>query len=145
MLIYLDNCCFNRPFDDQSQVRILLETEAKLAVQDRIRNGKLRLVWSYMMDFENDANPFEDRRASILRWRSLASVDISESDDLITRAEALGDLGFKPKDAIHISCAIQAGCGIFLITDIGIVKKAGLVAELVILNPVDYDFSHNDD
>lgn len=145
MLIYLDNCCFNRPFDDQSQVRVLLETEAKLVVQDRIRSNKLRLVWSYMMDFENDANPFEDRRLSISMWRSLASVDVSESDEVIGRAEALGVLGFKPKDAIHLSCAIQAGCGIFLSTDTGIVKKAGLVPELVILNPVDYDFTYNDD
>ena len=97
------------------------------------------------MDFENDANPFEDRRVSILLWRGLASVDVSESDEVIGRAEALGDLGFKPKDAIHISCAIQACCGIFLSTDTGIVKKAGLVPELAILNPVDYDFNDNDD
>ncbi len=44
MRIYLDNCCFNRPFDDQSQVRVLLETEAKLVVQDRIRSGYIQLV-----------------------------------------------------------------------------------------------------
>lgn len=30
MKIYLDNCCYNRPYDDQSQVRIQLETQAKL-------------------------------------------------------------------------------------------------------------------
>ncbi len=30
MRIYLDNYCFNRPFDDQSQIRINLEAEAKL-------------------------------------------------------------------------------------------------------------------
>ena len=64
MPIYLDNCCFNRPFDDQSQVRVLLETEAKLVVQERIRSGELQLVWSYIMDFENDANPFEARVSS---------------------------------------------------------------------------------
>ena len=28
MKIYLDNCCFNRPFDDQTQLRIKLESEA---------------------------------------------------------------------------------------------------------------------
>jgi hypothetical protein len=28
--LYLDNCSFNRPFDDQSQLKIRLETEAKL-------------------------------------------------------------------------------------------------------------------
>lgn len=32
----MDNCCFNRPFDDQSQIRIRLESEAKLKIQDDI-------------------------------------------------------------------------------------------------------------
>lgn len=31
MRVYLDNCMFNRPFDDQSHIRIRLEAEAKLA------------------------------------------------------------------------------------------------------------------
>ena len=29
MRLYLDNCCFNRPFDDQSTLTIRLETEAE--------------------------------------------------------------------------------------------------------------------
>ena len=45
MLIYLDMCCFNRPFDDQSQTRIRFETEAKLELQERVRKKELRLVW----------------------------------------------------------------------------------------------------
>ena len=36
MLIYLDICCFNCPFDDQSQTRIRFETEAKLEVTIQI-------------------------------------------------------------------------------------------------------------
>jgi hypothetical protein len=35
--LYLDNCAFNRPFDDQNQLKIKLETEAKLFIQQ----GKL--------------------------------------------------------------------------------------------------------
>ena len=31
--LYLDNCCFNRPFDDQSQVKIHIEAQAKLDIQ----------------------------------------------------------------------------------------------------------------
>jgi predicted nucleic acid-binding protein len=33
MRLYLDNCCFNRPFDNQEQLKIKLETEAKLFIQ----------------------------------------------------------------------------------------------------------------
>jgi hypothetical protein len=34
MRVYLDNCCYNRPFDDQKRLRIRLEAEAKMAVQE---------------------------------------------------------------------------------------------------------------
>lgn len=44
MRVYLDNCTFNRPFDDQTQIRIKLETEAKLYIQEKIRDGTLELV-----------------------------------------------------------------------------------------------------
>jgi hypothetical protein len=43
MRVYLDNCCFNRPFDDQSSLTVRLETEAKLAIQEMIREGHLSL------------------------------------------------------------------------------------------------------
>ena len=60
MKVYMDNCCFNRPFDDQSQIRIRLEAKAKLFVQDKVREGQPQLVWSYVLDYENSANPFEE-------------------------------------------------------------------------------------
>jgi hypothetical protein len=43
MKIYLDNCCFNRPFDDQSSMRVKLEAEAKLFIQEQIIIGNLQL------------------------------------------------------------------------------------------------------
>ncbi len=40
MLIYLDNCCFNRPFDDQKQIRIHIETEALIDLANKLNaNG----------------------------------------------------------------------------------------------------------
>ncbi len=53
MKIYLDNCCLNRPYDDQTQIRISLETQAKLYVQDLVKRKKLDLVTSYILWFEN--------------------------------------------------------------------------------------------
>ena len=41
MRVYLDNCRYNRPFDNQGQLRVRLETEAKLRVQDMMRSGEL--------------------------------------------------------------------------------------------------------
>lgn len=39
MKIYLDNYCFNKSFDDQSQLRILLEAGTKLRIQENIRSS----------------------------------------------------------------------------------------------------------
>jgi hypothetical protein len=62
MLLYLDNCCFNRPFDNQKQIRIRIETEAKLYIQENIVLGQFKLAWSYMLDYENNANPYSERK-----------------------------------------------------------------------------------
>ena len=63
MKVYLDNCCYNRPYDDQTQIRIHLETEAKLHIQDVIKNGDLDLVTSYMLEYENGKtdSPIKDK------------------------------------------------------------------------------------
>ncbi len=34
-LVYLDTCCLNRPFDDQTQAHIHLEAEAVLLIMAR--------------------------------------------------------------------------------------------------------------
>ena len=44
MRIYLDNCSYNRPYDNQLQMRIYLETQAKLYIQELIKQKKLKLV-----------------------------------------------------------------------------------------------------
>ena len=54
MLIYLDNCCYNRPYDLQLSELIKLETEATLAIQYAILTKEVRLVWSFILDFENN-------------------------------------------------------------------------------------------
>ena len=37
--IYLDNCVYNRPFDDQSQRRIFLETIAFITLLELVEKG----------------------------------------------------------------------------------------------------------
>lgn len=69
MRVYLDNCCLNRPFDSQTGIRIKLETDAKLFIQSMVQAGTIELAWSYILDFENDANPFEERRIAIEKWK----------------------------------------------------------------------------
>lgn len=136
MRLYLDNCCFNRPFDDQTQIKISLESQSKLAVQAMILQGQHELVWSYMLEYENAQNPFDIRKESIIKWKNIASVNIKENENIINTAESFVLKGLKPKDAIHVACAIDAFCDYFLTTDIGILKKN--IEGIKIINPIDF-------
>lgn len=136
MKIYLDNCCFNRPFDDQFQLRIKLETEAKLRIQEEIRIGKLKLAWSYILDYENSKNPYEDRKEIVKGWRKYSTTDIIENAEVLEEAALLNSKGFKKLDSLHIACALFANCDYFLTTDDNILKISKTIKEIKIDDPI---------
>jgi predicted nucleic acid-binding protein len=136
MRVYLDNCCFNRPFDDQNQIRINLEAQAKLFVQSQIKDKQIELVWSYILDYENAFNPFEERKITIQKWKSKAILDIEENNQILETAKELISLGIKSKDALHVACAIEGRCDFFLTTDDRVLKKLADYKKIAVVNPV---------
>lgn len=139
MKIYLDNCCYNRPYDDQSQLRISLETQAKLHIQDLVKHKKADLVTSYVLWYENSQNPFEVRKMSIrefIQENTAEYVDVDKAEDIRTKAEEIMKTGVKMKDAYHVACAIYAKCNYFLTTDDRLLKYAS--EEIQMLNPIDF-------
>ncbi len=137
MRIYLDNCCFNRPYDDQTQLRISLEAQAKLGIQELIKNGSIDMASSYMSTYENDLNPYDIRREYIqgfLEKYSAVYVHESMEDDVSTIAENIEETGIKYKDARHIACAILAECDYFVTTDDRVLKYRS--DEIEVINPL---------
>ena len=63
MRIYLDVCCLNRPFDDQTQERIRLEAEAVLLILERCQAGTWQLLGSEVVEYEVSRIPDEDGNA----------------------------------------------------------------------------------
>jgi hypothetical protein len=51
--VYLDTCCLNRPFDDQTQMRVRLEAESVLVILARIENGDWVWIGSEVLKDEN--------------------------------------------------------------------------------------------
>jgi len=115
-----------------------LETEAKLEIQERIRAGELTLAWSYILDYENAANPFPERKEAIQLWQAHATVDVSESPPLLAQAQALERRGVRGKDALHLACAIAGDCAYLLTTDDQLLRRAADVTEVRIINPVSF-------
>jgi predicted nucleic acid-binding protein len=135
MRVYLDNCCFNRPFDTQNNMIVYLETKSKLAIQGMIKNERLELVWSEILDFENNANPFEERKVKVLEWKSLAVENVEMNDSILEKARELLGLGLRQKDASHIACAIFGKADYFITTDKKILNKK--VQNIELINPID--------
>lgn len=138
MLIYLDICCFNRPFDNQSDLIVRLQTEAKLHVQEMIREGTLSLIWSAIMDMENSANPDLNRKVAIADWQKLGVEDISVSERVEAVAETFFRIGVKPMDALHVASAIEAHAEYFLTTDKALIRKMAKHDSIRVVDPVDF-------
>ena len=115
--LYLDNCTFNRPFDDQNQLKIKLETEAKLFIQQGILTGGYELVWSYILEYENNQNIFDDKRNAIHEWKNIAKIYCVENDKIIEYAEKLKQKNIRTKDALHIACGVYSNSDYFITTD----------------------------
>jgi len=115
--LYLDVCTFNRPFDNQNQLKIKLETEAKLFIQQGIITGSYELVWSYIFEYENNQNKFIDRRDVIHDWKKIAKIHCVENDKIIKYAEKLKKLNVRTKDALHIVCSVYTNSDYMITTD----------------------------
>ncbi|HHT9147332.1 MAG TPA: type II toxin-antitoxin system VapC family toxin [Candidatus Wunengus sp. YC61] len=139
MKIYLDNCCFNRPYDEQLYETIRLESEAKLFVQEKIHNGSISLVWSFILDFENNANPYDNQKELIAEWKQISCENVTAEMAVLERARDVATIyRVKPKDAIHIASAIFAHCDYFLTTDRQLLKKVSSLKEIRTINPIDF-------
>ncbi|MEQ1638130.1 MAG: PIN domain protein [Methylococcales bacterium] len=138
MLIYLDNCCFNRPYDEQSHANIFLETQAKLFIQDNILTGRYQLVWSYILQYENDQNPYINRKHEIRKWKDHASHFVDASAEITEQAKIYQAIGLHTKDALHCACAVSIGANYFITTDKQLIKIARNITELSVINPLTF-------
>lgn len=136
MLIYLDTCCFNRPYDDQSQINVRLETEAKLSIQEYVKQGKIDLAWSYILDYEIEQNPFLERKIAIQDWRGYASRDVTKSAEIVMQAKSLCAKIIQAHDALHVACAVKAGCQYFITTDKRLIQRLEHNKIIRTVNPV---------
>ena len=134
MRVYLDNCSYNRPYDDQSQIRIHLETQAKIHIQDMIRQKQVELVTSYILDFENSNNRSTQKKQAIEKFmKEYAALYVSNKNEkeIARIANAIMETGIKEKDAYHVACAVIAECNYFVTTDDRLLKYQSAKIELV--------------
>ena len=141
--LYLDNCCFNRPFDDQSQVLVRLETEAILFIQQQIKEDKIEIAWSAILDLEIKRSPFRSRQETTNAFRQLSRMIVDIDGEVKHLALTFQKRGLALADALHIACATRAGCNHFLTVDKRILNKS--ITEIEVLNPIQFVQSYTND
>ncbi|MCF7996825.1 MAG: PIN domain-containing protein [Chromatiaceae bacterium] len=129
MKIYLDNCCFNRPFDDQSNQRVHLESEAIKAILSQFENGEWNLIVSDISQYEIANTPEPERRQKLQSLIKLAAIKITLTQEIRQRAKIFETTGIKAFDAMHLASA-ETHADIFLTVDDKLHTKARILNDL---------------
>ena len=139
MRIYLDMCCYNRPYDPQDQLKVSMEAKSKLYIQRLVEEGKLELIGSYTLDFECSNVPFPMRKKAISDFieNNISGYVGVERDEIISKKAAeIMKTNVKERDAYHVASAIYAKCDYFISTDTRLLKYK--TNEIKLVNPVQF-------
>lgn len=137
MNLYLDVCCFNRPFDDHSQDRIYIEAESILAILSRCQRGLWTLAGSNIIELELSKIPNPDKLAKVRTLYSLHGPRLTLNAQAKMRSQELQRQGLQLFDSLHLALAETYGQSVLLTTDDGFIKIAArLEVAVPVRNPV---------
>jgi hypothetical protein len=122
--IYLDVCCLNRPFDDQTQDRVRLESESIVLILAHCEARDWTWVSSTVVDYEIDQTPDVERSQRVKLIGRFAHEKITPGKPERERAQELELLGFQSFDALHLACAESGTAEVFLTTDDRLLRLA---------------------
>ena len=95
------------------------------------------MAWSYVLDYENLANPFDERREVIGRWKSAAAVDVDETVAIVQQAHAIAATGVRAKDALHVASPWQCNA-ISSTTDERLVRRIRGFSGIIVMDPTQF-------
>jgi len=138
--LYLDMCVFNRPFDDQSQSKIMIEAQIFIMLMAMISEGLFILVNSFALEYENSKNPSVENMMKISDFLEYTTDYIHYSEDILERSLEFEKWGLSGMDAVHIACAEKAKADFFLTCDDRLIKKLQRVddMEIACYNIIDF-------
>lgn len=139
VLIYLDVCCLNRPFDDLTQPRVRLESEAVLLILSRCRQGDWTLAGSEALTLEINQTRNLERKSKLQALAGLVTLQVTVSESLEVRAGMFIQQVLGTFDALHLACAEACRATVFLTTDDRLIRWAvrqATMLQVKVANPV---------
>ncbi|MCD8487521.1 MAG: PIN domain-containing protein [Desertifilum sp.] len=135
--VYLDTSAYNRPFDDQTQPKIFLETQAVVIILQMVEARVVELISSSVLEYENSRNPYPIKQEAMNRYLQLSELRQEVNEAIRQRAEELEQNGLKAIDALHVSCAEAINSNYFITCDKRLINRcSGLTMKVI--NPADF-------
>lgn len=137
MTVYLDICCLKRPFDDQLQPRIALETAAVLTILREVAEGRIKAVRSVAHELENSRNPDVRRAGAVGAWlQTLNTLELTPKA-VVDAVRRLQTSGLGTMDAYHLAWAEYLETDVLVTTDDRFRSQAGRLGDIIKVRVID--------
>lgn len=140
MKVYLDNCCYNRLFDDRSNIINYLEREAVLIIMQKAFEEEIEIVGSEVLEIEILKIPNETKRTDISDiYATIATDSIQITDGIVERSRDIMDASnIRAFDSMHLACAEQIS-DVLLTTDKKFLRNCKrLNTGIKVQNPIEF-------
>ena len=140
MKVYLDNCCYNRLFDDRSNIKNYLEREAVLIIMQKAFDNELQIVGSDILRVEMSKISNEDKRYNVEGlYRSLVIDSVKATCEVGQRAVQISEASnIRNFDSLHLASA-EIGADILLTTDMKFLKNSQRIStKIAVKNPIEF-------
>ena len=138
--LYIDNCCYNRPFDDLRQEKNNLEAQAIKLIVDKYWKDEFEIYTSDALVIEMNNIKDQIKKAKVLEvYNKLNLINIPFSNNIIKRASELRKYNIKNMDSLHIAYAESSNIDYFITTDkllINASSRANL--NVKVINPISF-------
>ena len=141
MRLYFDICCYSRLYDDQTQIKVYMESEAVLNILNISKQNNDEIVGSSALDLEIDQIDNVEKREKIKYfYHQTITEKIDYKENVFNRVKELSQqTKIKTLDSFHLSFAENSNVNILLTTDNKFEKVCSKMnLKIKVMNPIKY-------
>ncbi len=140
-ILYLDVCALCRPFDDQSQMKIKLETDSIFLILGKIKAGKFKMLISKIHNLEIKEIQEKEEREELLQFLEKYGNEEKNinQEQIKNRILELEKMGFGIGDSAHLAFA-ENHTDYFISVDSNLLKKYNkkIKGKMLAIKPEDF-------
>ena len=143
MKIYIDVCCYNRPFDNPAhllQASVQAEITAIMSALEVCRVENFSVIGSPAVVLEINKIQNDVKRRQVMGFYLGAKTEeIQSTDDIEARTQQLIGLGLRMLDSYHVAFSEAANVDYLLTTDTRLVNAAPRMGlKIKVINPIKF-------